>query len=446
MLSCAACAKPAPPLNCARCKTAYCSATCQKSDWKGGGHKKLCKQIANAGGALQFDADAKAKVAADAAIAECAAGELADVDEPCYICGDDDRAGLVRGCACRGTAGVAHLKCLVAQARIAHEEEEDNALERWHSCKLCGQRFHGSVLLALMRACWKNYVKNDEGDARRLNALSILAPALRQNGFLEEALGTSKMALAAMLRCAPNAKQNISSILHNIGNIESEMNAKVKASETVENTRAGRNWEEATPSASNLKRADQLDLARAMYASERVTHGPEHEASVHSAINLVNTMRAQNQLGQARRLLIEQIPFAEKGLGAEHHLTLVLSAALVCILEDTNMYMAVAAEPVEADLREAETLTARVRPLMIRVLGKSHPHTKATLLKMDAYAKMRCALRDKPEIIEQQRRAFKQQFAGPAGKKMMEFTLRDLANARGDPSQHWPYFDAVASN
>ncbi|KAH8043745.1 hypothetical protein JL720_17315 [Aureococcus anophagefferens] len=89
--ACAVCCAPV-----VAAEAPYCSAACQKTDWKAA-HKKLCKQIANAGGALQFDADAKAKVAADAAIAECAGGELADVDEPCYICGDDDRAGLVRG-------------------------------------------------------------------------------------------------------------------------------------------------------------------------------------------------------------------------------------------------------------------------------------------------------------------------------------------------------------
>jgi hypothetical protein len=443
MLSCAACAKPAPPLNCARCKTAYCSASCQKTDWKAA-HKKICKQIANAGGALQFDADAKAKVAADAAIAECAGGELADVDEPCYICGDDDRAGLVRGCSCRGTAGVAHLKCLVAQARVAHEEQEDNGLERWHTCKLCGQRLHGSVFLAMTRACWKTYVKEDECDARRLNALNLLAPALRQNGFLEEALGTAKMALAALRRCAPNAKENIGAIMHNIRNIELQMVVNLKASEPkAPDTRAGRNWED-TPSVSNMIGADQLQLARDTYARDRAKHGPEHVDSLTSALRLLELMRAQDQLGQARRLLREQIPYAEKVFGAEDLTTLMLSFSLLQVLEGQTMWMMVAdpEENIEADAREAAALTERLSKVMVRVLGRSHPQTKDLLFRIGMYAKARRAYQD-PSFLQQQRRAFKQQFAGPAGEKLVEFTKRDFANSRMDPSQHWPYFEAA---
>jgi hypothetical protein len=60
------------------------------------------------------------------------------------------------------------------------------------------------------------------------------------------------------------------------------------------------------------------------------------------------------------------------------------------------------------------------------------------------YAKARRAYQD-PSFLQQQRRAFKQQFAGPAGEKLVEFTKRDFANSRMDPSQHWPYFEAAAS-
>jgi E3 ubiquitin-protein ligase DOA10 len=53
--------------------------------------------------------------------------------QTCYICTEAVHArtgeGLVRGCACRGTAGVAHVSCLVEQVKILVDEAVDNNLE-----------------------------------------------------------------------------------------------------------------------------------------------------------------------------------------------------------------------------------------------------------------------------------------------------------------------------
>nr|GAT55413.1 predicted protein [Mycena chlorophos] len=45
MNKCNACKKPAE-LRCAKCQVKYCSAGCQSSDWKEGGHRKECPVIA----------------------------------------------------------------------------------------------------------------------------------------------------------------------------------------------------------------------------------------------------------------------------------------------------------------------------------------------------------------------------------------------------------------
>ena len=64
----------------------------------------------------------------------------------------------LRGCACRGTAGFAHVSCLAEQAKILRQEAEDNNLgveakqarfDRWHTCSLCEQEYHGVVQCAL---------------------------------------------------------------------------------------------------------------------------------------------------------------------------------------------------------------------------------------------------------------------------------------------------------
>ena len=83
------------------------------------------------------------------------------------------KEGLVRGCACRGTAGFAHASCLAEQARILFAEAEENNLgdkamnerwERWAKCGLCEQRYHGVMCCALGWACWKTYVGLPELD------------------------------------------------------------------------------------------------------------------------------------------------------------------------------------------------------------------------------------------------------------------------------------------
>ena len=60
----------------------------------------------------------------------------------------------MRGCSCRGTAGFAHVSCLAEQAKILMAEAEENNLggkaknerwNRWHTCSLCKQHYHGVV-------------------------------------------------------------------------------------------------------------------------------------------------------------------------------------------------------------------------------------------------------------------------------------------------------------
>ena len=46
----------------------------------------------------------------------------------CYICREGLTGTLVRGCACRGTAGFAHVGCLAYQARSLVEVGVDNRL------------------------------------------------------------------------------------------------------------------------------------------------------------------------------------------------------------------------------------------------------------------------------------------------------------------------------
>ena len=149
--------------------------------WKEGGHDKLCKPIKKAGGAEQYNANTKYTEAVAVAAEECADDTKG---QTCYICTQafhwKTKEGLVRGCACRGTAGFAHVSCLAEQAKILVAEAEENNLDykvlnerwhRWHRCSLCEQEYHGVVACALGWACWKTYVGRPETDHRNSDAV-----------------------------------------------------------------------------------------------------------------------------------------------------------------------------------------------------------------------------------------------------------------------------------
>ena len=106
------------------CHTRYCNATCQHDHWRRG-HKQICKRIHRGGNAEQYNADKKYKEAVAEAVEACAEDTKG---QTCYICTQalhwKTKEGLVRGCACRGTAGFAHVSCLAEQAKILREEAE----------------------------------------------------------------------------------------------------------------------------------------------------------------------------------------------------------------------------------------------------------------------------------------------------------------------------------
>ena len=102
----------------------------------------------------------------------------------------------MRMCACRGTAGFAHVSCLAEQAKILVAESEESNLDemrrqerwqRWSACRLCGQSYHGRVLYALSWACWKTYVGRPETHVCRRLAMAHLANGLHEGGHYEDA-------------------------------------------------------------------------------------------------------------------------------------------------------------------------------------------------------------------------------------------------------------------
>ena len=78
-----------------------------------------------------------------------AAEPESEVVRSCWVC-LEEYGELLRGCACRGTAGWAHVDCL-AKFAFSRASNSDK-LDAWRQCVTCRQHFVGHLLLGMARA------------------------------------------------------------------------------------------------------------------------------------------------------------------------------------------------------------------------------------------------------------------------------------------------------
>ena len=142
---------------------------------------------------------AQAELHYNEAVAEAVLGCAEDTaGQRCYICMES--TGLVRMCACRGAAGVAHVSCLARGAQAAVERGGGPGFDRWSKCGLCEQRYHGVVKCALGWACWKTYVDRPETDWARRDAMTQLGNGLSAAEHDEDALSVNEAELSTLRR------------------------------------------------------------------------------------------------------------------------------------------------------------------------------------------------------------------------------------------------------
>ena len=340
---------------CGRCSTRYCGVACQKKHWEEGGHDKLCKLIKKASGAEQYNANKKYSEAVAVAAEACAEDTKG---QTCYICTQalhwKTKEGLVRMCACRGTAGFAHVSCLAEQAKILYDEAEENNLDlkvknerwhRWHKCGLCEQEHHGVVYCALSWACWKTYVGRPEADWARRDAMNLLGNSLHGANRHEEALSVYESALSVQMRHNPHHTNiNILVVKSNMARIHVQLGRHDNA----------------------------LEIEQEMYEAYKKYKGPSHEMTLGSALNLALTTiktgdahKASEAMAFTRQLL----PVARGALGADHDLSLRLAHAhgyAVLWMDD----------PSRDELAFAETLLEDTLQRFRRVFGSGHPSTQ----------------------------------------------------------------------
>ena len=87
----------------------------------------------------------------------------------CWVCLEladtGGAAAAPTGCACRGSAGRAHLSCLIAAAR--HKTDRHNRHTAWGWCPTCKQSYTGPMRVGLARARWAPLRDGLEGGGER---------------------------------------------------------------------------------------------------------------------------------------------------------------------------------------------------------------------------------------------------------------------------------------
>ena len=272
------------------------------------------------------------------AVAACAADTAG---QTCYIClgSDDEEEGLVRGCSCRGTAGFAHVSCLARQAEVAVERGSGPGWERWHTCGLCEQEYHGVVKCALGWACWKTYLGRPETDKIRELAMMQLGNGLHDAGHHEDARSVREAEL---------------SMIRRLGASENRM-LEVQTNLAIAYGPLGR-LEEA------------LQLERDVYSGRLRLNGEEHEKTLRAANNYASSLKNLSHFGEAKTLLRKMMPVARRVLRDSSDLTLLMR---------WNYAEALYEDPAAAldDLREAVTTLEETKRTARRLLGGAHPLT-----------------------------------------------------------------------
>ena len=306
-------------------------------------------------------ADAKARQAADAAIAACRPHIPADAI--CYICRDDaSREGLVSQCGCHGGDGIAHVSCLVRQALMSAKDMEETGcgegMRKWDTCFVCRTHYHGALELALARAMWRAYAGLPESDQRRCQAMGNLGGTLRCVDA-NAALPVLKAVVATIQRYWPHNGSVLYSSIMNLSMCYCELEQ----------------FDEA------------LRLDRAVYADTLVRCGPDHVETISTGCCLTNSLRRTNHFSEARKVAEEMASRVPRLVGGQ---TGGLPAgqygginSLGCLKNQVNVNLAAAlvGDPAASrdDVVEAKRLYEGSVTYTRQTYGPQHPITLSSI-------------------------------------------------------------------
>ena len=336
---CHACANPCRNQSgCARCRMPYCSRACQKEEWKMM-HKQICPFVAGA--------DRRAAEAAAAAEAACKGDVVRGAT--CYICLGNG-PGLVRGCACRGDAGYAHVACLIrAEAELGPESRDGLG-----QCPTCRQYYHGAVRLAVAWGEWRAVARCN--NKRFFDALRELGMALHECDQHEDALVLIRCRLKYIKAGWPQLE----------GRELSESQVAF----------AGEQANLANILGSLGKQDEACGILRECFSLSKRAKGVEAPDTISVAVNLANNLKVTRHFQEARKLLEEMLPLSRKVMGSLDTSTINLAVLLGDVLQaceiqpDGNMQLSLDTARAVAKLYDEAYASSR------RLFGDGHPETR----------------------------------------------------------------------
>ena len=258
----------------------------------------------------------------------------------------------MRMCSCRGTAGFAHVSCLAEQAKILFVEAEENnlgenvlnkRLERWWTCGLCKQEYHGVVRCALGWACWKTYADRPERDTTRVYAMRLVASGLSDTDQAEDALSVQGAELATLRRLGAT-EHSILVAQNNLANTYEKLGQHDQA----------------------------LRMKRDIYSGRLKLLGEEDRETLIAANNYANTLLALDRFEEAKLVMRKTVPVARRILGRDAFLTLTMSGCYA----DALMRRGDPSATLD-DLHEAVRTLEDAARIAQRVLGGAHPTAAA---------------------------------------------------------------------
>ncbi|KAJ8603215.1 hypothetical protein CTAYLR_003836 [Chrysophaeum taylorii] len=142
---CDACGVEKAGKQCSRCHQArYCSAACQKRHWHAS-HKNDCATWVAIERIFAADMSARPRVPPDV---------------HCYLCLESGNDLVHCGCRCRGSAGYAHVGCVLEMlSSLGDDESLEEYAKVYDACPTCGGHFTGEMQSQIIVAWWRRNQK-----------------------------------------------------------------------------------------------------------------------------------------------------------------------------------------------------------------------------------------------------------------------------------------------
>ena len=379
--SCASCAEQTDAnLSCARCRTLYCSRTCQKKHWISG-HKKACAGIARA----HHDTDIEAQSRALAHAARMSGGAPNDARYLFCLDGGDTEDPPLRRCACRGSFGWTHMGSLVKSAEAARVPTPPAYhFAAWVYCLTCKQKFTGLVQLRFAMTLWAKHARAVETNLERLLAATLYTMALSAAGEHAEAARLQRSILDVRTRTlGPDHREtlisasNLAASLVHLGEC-AEVAALLQSTLAVRTRTLGSDEPGTRMVEGHLtfalfslrEYAEVETLGRGTLEKMRRILGPGHHETLATSANLAASLAHQGKHTEAVEIGREVLVQNTRLLGAEHERTRILAFNLAHSLS------------LCGQKSECEQLFRETLALCRRTLGPAHDLTMCVLQNM----------------------------------------------------------------